>query len=709
MTLMRALTRGGGAALLAAAGLTAEVKIIAPAQSPSAAAQNEVIEGHRLAFAGKAPEAIRAYQAALRRKPNLLEAWINGAVVWDSLGEPGKAADWYRRALRESPETPGVRAELGELELRRGRLGEARSELDKALSAAPADPLALIARGRTALALGRPGDAEIFLLRAVSVAPKLPIAWYWLGSVREEAGEYAKAIAAFDRAASADSYFGEARYRLARVLSRVGRIHEALSELDRILDKDPQNEEYLRLAASLRPRLKDSPHAAPRPLPVPVWTPPAHAAAPAYVPTSIPITGRVPILRVGIGTTAMGAPIDWRGLWLEAPGGFEVMEGKRRVAVAGGSERFELRISAGKNPSMEIADPDGLRTARSRGILIIRTRNREPLWVREKWNGTPGRFRGLERRLRGELEVSLYKHGVKLVNLIDLESYTHGVLSAEMPIDSPMEALKAQAVLARTHSLYIQQGTPRHRADGYELCDGEHCQVYAGVKAESGRSRAVVEGTHGRIVTSSGRPVSVLYSSNCGGHAQSSGEISGWGATPYFIGRPDAPGEAASIWSPWELRRWLRTTPPAYCAPSAHVHPSHFRWARVISAAELEARLDRGLGTGKLKWIQPLRRAHSGHLNGVEVRGSKATRRIDSETRIRNLLGPGSQRSSLFIMDAEYDIRGRPIRYIFYGGGWGHGVGFCQSGAIGRALQGQSYAEILRSYYTGVEIGSLRY
>ena len=91
------------------------------------------------------------------------------------------------------------------------------------------------------------------------------------------------------------------------------------------------------------------------------------------------------------------------------------------------------------------------------------------------------------------------------------------------------------------------------------------------------------------------------------------------------------------------------------------------------------------------------------------MRGSKATRRVESEIRIRNLFGPGSQRSSLFLMDAEYDARGRPARYIFYGGGWGHAVGFCQSGAMGRALKGQSYAEILRAYYTGVEIGSLRY
>ncbi|MBI3298299.1 MAG: SpoIID/LytB domain-containing protein [Elusimicrobia bacterium] len=709
MTLMRVLTRVGGGALLLAAGMTAEVKPTAPAQAPAAAAQNDVLQGHRLAFAGKGPEAIKAYQSALRRKPDLLEAWINGAVVWDSIGEPAKAAAWYRRTLKESPESHAVRAELGELELRRGRLGEARAELDKALAARPADPLALVARGRVALALNRPAAAETFLLRAVEVAPKLPIAWFWLGHVREEAGEHAKAIAAFDRAASADSYFTAARFRLARSLSRVNRVHEALAELDKLLSNDPQHEDYLRLAAALRPRLKDSPRAAPRPTPEPVWRPPAHAASPAQVAAPLPPSARVPVMRVGVGTTGMGRPLDWRGLWLEAPLGFEAYEGPRRVARAAPGQRLELRLAPGKKPTMELADADGLIAGRSRGALIIKPLGREPLWVREKWPGAPGRTRGLERRLRGALEVSFYKQGFKLVNVVDLESYTHGVLSAEMPINSPMEALKAQAVLARTHALYIRQGTPRHREDAYELCDGQHCQVYSGVKAETERSRAVVEGTRGRIVTWNGRPVSVLYSSNCGGHAQASGEISGWGATPYLQGRPDAPVEAGSPWSPWELRQWLRTTPPAFCAPSAYIHPSHFRWARVITASELETRLDRSLKTGTLKWIQPLRRAKSGHLNGVEVRGSKASKRVESEIRIRGLFGPGSQRSSLFIIDAEYDVRGRPARYVFYGGGWGHAVGLCQSGAMGRALKGQSFAEILRSYYTGVEIGSLRY
>lgn len=710
MTLVRALAHTGAAGLLVVSALTGEERALSPAQAP-APAQTDVVEGHKHFFAGRPQDAIKSYQAALRREPEHHEAWVNGAVVWDGLGEPGKAADWYRRALRAKPGDAPVQAALGELELRRGRLPEARAELDKALALAPEDPLALVARGRTSLAMGRVEEAVAALKKAAAPSSAAPLASYWLGTALEEGGRHEEAAAAFDRAARADSYFTAARFRLARSLARLGRVREALEELAKLLSNDPAHEDYKRLEAALRPRLKDSPRQAPRAAPPAAWTPPARAADPAVPVAPLPPTGRVPVLRIGVGTTGMGKALDWRGVWFEGTEGFELVEtpSGRRVAQGAPGARWELRPGGGKKPAVEVFDAEGRPRGRARAAATLKPLGRGTLALREKWPGAPGRFRGLERRLRGSVEFSLHKQGLRVVNVVDLESYTHGVLSAEMPVDSPMEALKAQAVLARTHALYMRAGTSRHKGDGYELCDGQHCQVYSGMRAESPRSRAVVEGTRGRIVTYAGRPTNVLYSANCGGHAQGAGEISGWGSLPYFVGRPDAPAEAGSPWSPWELRQWLRTSPPAFCSSSAYTHPAHYRWARVIGASELESRLDRSLGVGRLQWVQPLRRAKSGHLNSVEVRGSKAKKLVQQEIKIRGLFGPGSQRSSLFILDAEYDARGKPSRYVFYGGGWGHAVGFCQSGAMGRALKGATFAEILRTYYTGVEIGSLRY
>ncbi|MDE2293381.1 MAG: SpoIID/LytB domain-containing protein [Elusimicrobia bacterium] len=701
MSWWRALTRAGAAAFLIGCGVVAVEYPLAPAQAPHAAPQDEVLRGHELYFAGKPKDAIRAYQGALRRDPTLFEAWLNGAVVWDAIGHPNEAAAWYGRALRLRPDEAVVRAELGELDLRRGHLGEARTELDRALKVRPADPHALIARGRVEMSRGRPRDAVLYLEKAAMSSPSMSLAWYWLGMAQEEAGDLDAAVAAYDRSAADDSYFTAGRERLAGALAKEGRVREALDEVDALLEVDKGNPGYERLKASLS-KLHDR-GLRRRRLPKPVWTPPPHAPGPSEPVAVTPPTARVPILRVGIGTTALGHPLPWRGLDLSSPKGFSAVDTKRGRRVARADDAGTWTVLA-KGRAVELRGPGGAVRARARGPVVVEAGGAGGIELRELPGG-----HGMERKLRGRVELSAYKGGLKVVNIVDLESYTEGVLSSEMPIDSPMEALKAQAVLARTDALFMKRNGARHRADGYDLCDGQHCQVYRGMRAETRRSRAVVEATRGRIVTYKGRPVDVLYSSDCGGHTQSASEVTGWGNRPYFVGRPDAPQDAGSRWSPWELRRWLETVPPAYCAPSRYVHPSHYRWARVVTAKDLEARLDRTFHLGKLRWVQPLRRARSGHLDSIEVEGARGTRVIDDELRIRSLFGPGSQRSSLFIMDAEYDAHGRPTRYVFYGGGWGHGVGFCQSGAMGRAEKGQDYITILRAYYSGVEIGSLRY
>jgi SpoIID/LytB domain protein len=293
---------------------------------------------------------------------------------------------------------------------------------------------------------------------------------------------------------------------------------------------------------------------------------------------------------------------------------------------------------------------------------------------------------------------------------VDLESYTNGVLSAEMPVTSPLEALKAQAVVARTQALYIKNvGRPHHR-NGYDICDGQHCQVYLGVQAENERSRSVVEATRGRIVAYHGRPADVIYSSNCGGHTQSGSELNGWGRVPYWKGIEDMPpGSPPYPHSPWELRWWLRSEPPAYCMPSSYVYPSHYRWTRVVSAQELAARIDRSVNIGKILGVLTLRRAVSGHINSARILGSRRNLYLKDESRIRNLLAPGSQRSALFFVETEYGPDHRPSAFVFHGAGWGHGVGMCQSGAAGRAERGSLYEDILKAYYPGTDIGDLRY
>ena len=691
------------------AGMLGGNRDLAPAQAPGVPAQSFVLDAHKLFFQGKGAGAMASYRMALRRDPENLDAWINGAVLLCDLGEPDTAVLWYRRALTLRPDDPKLRTALGELLLRRHRLGLAAVEIDRVLALQPAEHYAWVARGQIAREAGRKDDAIAAFEKAVALAPQLTIAHYWLAKARESAGQLEPALKAYDQAVIGDSYFTRARQDFALALARAGYASEAADQAARLIDIAPNSEVYQGLYRSLVRGAKTAPRKV-RAGRAKGWTPPLKLPPEENFPLrTIPPVGRVPMLRIGIGTNSMGRSAAWRGVRFSATSRFTVYDkvSGRRLAYGAPEETWEIRAGRGRPARLELLNPAGQRVGRGTRSLKIQPRSEtgESTFLKEPppWN------RGLERRLKGEIELTLLEGGIKVVNVVDLESYTHGVLSAELPVTSPMEALKAQAVLARTHALYISGIGKRHVKDGYTLCDDQHCQVYRGVAAETGRSRSVVDATRGRVVTYHGAVANVLYSADCGGHSQSASEITGWGDLPYFKGVPDVEPGTALPDSPWALRQWLREIPAAYCGASAHTHPSHFRWTRVVSAEELGKRLDQGLAIGKLKGIVPLRRASSGHLNAVLVRGSKGQRTVTSEIRIRSLFGVGSQRSSLFIVDTKWDAAGRPENFVFYGGGWGHGVGFCQSGATGRAIEGQSYGAILKAYYHGIEIGHLRY
>ena len=336
----------------------------------------------------------------------------------------------------------------------------------------------------------------------------------------------------------------------------------------------------------------------------------------------------------------------------------------------------------------------------------------------------------LGRALRGAIEVSLFnrRRSLRLVNVVNLEDYTEGVVGAEMPSNSPLEALKAQALIARTHALFIKTVSKRHKKEGYDVCDGQHCQVYAGLRAEDGRTRSAVAATRGRVALYKGQLAHVIYSSNCGGSSQSGDDI-GWGHVPYWPRASDSPEPLAPPASPSELRRFLSAWPDAFCKPSGYVHPSHSRWARVIAASDLEERINRKHKIGRLKGLRVLRRAPTGNVEALLALGSRRNAKLTDEFDIRSLLGIGSLRSTLFIVDTEYrlaappDAKARkgkksaknrppalaPETFVFRGGGWGHAVGLCQSGAMGRAEAGQDYETIVKAYFAGVQLSSLDY
>ena len=656
--------------------------------------------GHASYFAGEHEKALDAYRQAASISTTSVQPWLNGAVVLEELGRRQEAVRWYEKAARLTTD-PAVETALGWARWRAGQLQAAATTFTEALGRQPEEPYALLGLARVDLDRGRAGDALEELQRSLRAAPLLTLDYYYEGQAYEKLGKATKAADAYKQAVIADNYFLEGREALARLFLKQRSYNDAWLQVSKMIDLEPRNKMLNQLLSKLAPLLTKRPgQLRPSGLALPV----------PYVAASPP-GDRVPTIRVGLYTTPMGNPKPRQRVTFSVSCPFDVVDAETGKKLLAGSadDAWEMHLKRVKKRQLVVlVDPSGKPVGmRKKGFTIV---------PRDKASGlialdpVPGHQRAAAGKLvRGKLEVTLFRRNLRLVNVVDLENYTQGVVSAEMPIKSPIEALKAQAVVARTHALFIKNVSRRHRKDGYDVCDDQHCQVYAGARAESARSREVVDGTRGRVVTYHGALAHVIYSANCGGHTQSGKDLNGWGDVPYWSGIADAPDAAADPRSPWELRQWLMSWPPAYCKPSADVYPSHFRWARVMTFAELEAKLDRKLHIGKLRALRALRRSPSGNVNTILVEGTRRKVRVKSEFDIRGLLGLGSLRSTQFVIDWDYDAKGKVRAVVFRGGGWGHGVGMCQSGAIGRADAGQTYADIIKAYFKGTQLGQLNY
>ncbi|MDD5629887.1 MAG: SpoIID/LytB domain-containing protein [Elusimicrobia bacterium] len=651
---------------------------------------------------GEYAQALARYEAAVRVSSASALPWLNGGAVWDEAGRPGQAALWYGRAVQLDPLDDEALCALGWAQLRGRDAAEAAATFRRVLQHDPDHAWAKLGLARAELALSRPKQAVTLLTRTPATGPTSNLDALFLGRAYEALGDRSNAIEAYRKGVGSDSYFVEARQALGRLYLRARRFNEAFRQFARALEADPHNPEYAALLAKVQPLL--SAEGARREI---VRSPLAAAAPSRAFPKG------VPVLRIGVGTTPLGRPRARRSVAFSATTDFDLTDVKtgKRLASARADQFWTARLKrVRRRLALEVADESGrVRFLRSEPFLVTPRSRERGLVALNLVGAGQAAAASAEKILRGQVELAVWRRSLRIVNRLDLEDYTHGVVSAEMPIRSPLEALKAQAVTARTHALYIKLVSRRHRKDGYDVCDEQHCQVYAGARAESERSRAVVEATRGIIVTYRGRPAHVIYSSNCGGRTQDGSGLTGWGSVPYWTGISDCPVAEGPPDSPWALRRWLTSSPQAYCAPSNFVHPSHFRWTRTVAWPEFSRRIDRRYRIGRLKRIRTLRRAASGNINALLLEGTRRRVKVDSEMAIRGLPGLGSLRSTLFLFTPELGADGRPEAVTFTGGGWGHAVGMCQSGAMGRAEAGQDFPQIILSYYPGTALGRSDY
>jgi SpoIID/LytB domain protein len=708
-------------------GVAVATQTVAAAEPPPVKSTPALARARSLYFTGDVLTAAQAFETAVKTSSTDASAWLDGSIAWAEAGRPDKAVAFARRAGALSADSRS-RTALGWALLRAAQFDESDAAFSDALAKDPENAWAALGAGRAKLGQGKPADAVPLLKRAETFAVQQTLASFYLGRAEEALGDSAAAADAYKRAVGGDAYFHEGRNPLTRVYLKLKRYNDAMRQLSRLAEAEPSARLTRAMMDKVRPLLTGS--ADPRPVAAPGGRPPVIAPV-----TDSETQGGIPLIRVGIGVTALGKPRPRVSVTVRGSGPWQAYDPKtgRSLADCGAQESWTVWIVPPKKKKsktrLELRGPDG--QVRAIPGDVVRLESKDPVHGALSLEDDPNKGGALAagRAMRGALEVSLFKNRrtLRLVNVVNLEDYTQGVVGAEMPSNSPLESLKAQALIARTHALFIKNISKRHRHEGYDVCDEQHCQVYAGVHAENDRTRSAVAATRGRVALYKGQLAHVIYSSNCGGSSQSGDDI-GWGHVPYWGRASDSPTPIAPPETPSELRRYLSTWPATYDKPSGYVHPSHSRWSRVVSEKDLEERVNRKKKVGRIKGLRVLRRAPTGNVEALLILGSKRDLKLTDEFAIRGLLGTGSLRSTLFVVDTEYapetpaapkPKKGKkaaaakpvlvPSEFVFRGGGWGHAVGLCQSGAIGRAEAGQDYESIVKAYFTGVELSSLDY
>ncbi|MCK5738794.1 SpoIID/LytB domain-containing protein, partial [bacterium] len=314
----------------------------------------------------------------------------------------------------------------------------------------------------------------------------------------------------------------------------------------------------------------------------------------------------------------------------------------------------------------------------------------------------------------GAIEFSINPRAtVTVVNIVTIEDYLRGVLPAEMPATYPFEALKAQAVAARTKLLETMNDR-RHVEDGYDICDDSHCQTYAGKHIKSSIADRAVAETRGLVVVYEGKLIDAVYSACCGGHTEDAAAV--WGGDyPYLHGRIDADVEnpdnlRRAMATGTTVRQWVKGTPNVFCNQSASrikalslATDKAFRWQKQYTVAEISdvVRQKTGRDVGRISDFQVIKRGVSGRIIKLKIVGNMGSFILENELEIRRALASVMLKSSCFVVDRT--VNG----FVFSGAGFGHGVGMCQNGAAGLALTGKKFHEILRHYYRGTQIISI--
>jgi stage II sporulation protein D len=259
-----------------------------------------------------------------------------------------------------------------------------------------------------------------------------------------------------------------------------------------------------------------------------------------------------------------------------------------------------------------------------------------------------------------DLNLSIVNNVFKFINIVDMEHYIAGVVEAEGGRKTSMEYYKVQAIICRTYAICHMN---KHKAEGYDMCDLVHCQVYNGKCRNTEILMAASETSGMVIIDEKMQPINATYHSNCGGQTVNSADL-------------------------WNIKRpYLKAVVDKYCSTQPNArwerHTSKKAWLTYLGDTFNYPINDSAACKAALNYKQWSRKVY--FLNDKDIPLS----------RIRN---------DWLFKSTFFSIYPVGDSLVFKGRGYGHGVGLCQEGAMKMAESGMSFKDIINFYYANVKI-----
>ncbi|NIZ46376.1 SpoIID/LytB domain-containing protein [Entomospira nematocerorum] len=519
--------------------------------------------------------------------------------------------------------------------------------------------------------------------------PHFAAAAFFIGLTYQAENLHQRAVEAFSRTLNIEPNFTSALYPLAISQLALGKKYDALTNLRRARNLLPRSQRIQKKIAEIEATL-------------PKNTAPSSNQQQDNRKKNItlPSIKHNAPMKDGIIPIRIGLVEDIRQLQVKTSPHYYIQDHNRTILYK--SSNSELLTIQALDNTITIYDENKTLILTSASSLFIGyDSNQASTAVFDIINGAGYYFSSVVTRYyRGQLELLPRSHNrLSLINHLNLEEYLYSVVPSEMPAYWPEEALKAQAVAARTYAL-ATMGTYNSR--GFDLLSSVASQAYTGLAGEHERTTKAVNDTAGMVLYSKTNQdlMVTYYSANHGGYSEYGHSVWNHARANEHVAVADIKenNKRKEFLPLHQLQFWLKERPLTHSSWPKHYSSFAFRSAVWIDNEDMQARIlsRRNIEMGSIISLATKNRGISGRVSVIEVKGERETHTIHQDI-IRSSLG--GLRSNLFTIESIHFNSDHPEYFIIYTAGWGHGVGLDQSGSAGMAADGYSWKQILKHYY----------